>query len=108
MTIVSARKSDVVRTALVAGLAIAPTPLWACAACFGASDSPMAQGMNMGIFTLLLVILTVLVGIAGFFFYIVRRAARFEAAAEGQGQPAASISMTEPAERGMPQPTHTI
>ena len=28
----------------------------ACTACFGQSDSPMAKGMNMGIFTLLLVI----------------------------------------------------
>jgi hypothetical protein len=40
----------------------------------------MAQGMNMGIFTLLIVILSVLAGIACFFFYIIRRAARFEAA----------------------------
>lgn len=47
----------------------------ACAACFGKSDSTLAQGMNWGIFTLLAVIVTVLASIAGFFFYIIRRAA---------------------------------
>lgn len=46
----------------------------ACAACFGASDSKLAQGMNAGIFTLLGVIGGVLLAIAGFFFYLVRRA----------------------------------
>jgi len=47
----------------------------ACAVCFGSSDSKLAQGMNAGIFTLLGVVGGVLFGIAGFFFYIVRRAA---------------------------------
>ncbi len=28
-------------------------PVWACATCFGAQDSPQTQGMNMAIFTLL-------------------------------------------------------
>lgn len=45
----------------------------ACAACFGASDGKLAQGMNAGIFALLGVIGGVLFAIAGFFFYIVRR-----------------------------------
>jgi hypothetical protein len=40
----------------------------------------MAQGMNMGIFTLLFVVLGVLLGIASFFFYIIRRASRLAAA----------------------------
>ncbi|MEI9863648.1 MAG: hypothetical protein WDN00_03640 [Limisphaerales bacterium] len=47
--------------------ALAPSPLWACATCFGKSDSAMAQGMNWGIFTLLGVIVTVLATIASFF-----------------------------------------
>ncbi len=47
----------------------------ACAACFGASDSKLAEGMNAGIFALLGIISGVLLAIAGFFFYIVRRAA---------------------------------
>ena len=47
----------------------------ACAACFGASDSKLAEGMNAGIFALMGFIGSVLVAIAAFFFYIVRRAA---------------------------------
>lgn len=58
------------------GLAAVPRSAEACAACFGRSDSPMAQGMNMGIFSLLLIIVSVLLSIAAFFVYILRRAAR--------------------------------
>lgn len=47
----------------------------ACAACFGKSDSKLAEGMNAGIFALMGVIGSVLFAIAGFFFYIIRRAA---------------------------------
>jgi len=57
-----------------------PGPLWACAACYGASDSPMAKGMNWGIFSLLGVIGAVLVGVAGFFIYLARRSASATAA----------------------------
>ncbi len=52
--------------------ALAPSPLFACAACYGKSDSPLAIGMNWGIFTLLGVILTVLTCIALFFVHVVR------------------------------------
>lgn len=48
----------------------------ACVACFGQSDSPMAQGMNMGIFSLLLVITCVLAGVSGFFVYLIRRSSQ--------------------------------
>jgi len=66
-----------VSKALVLGLAVAlqPRAVLACAACYGASDSPMAQGMNWGIFTLLGVVVGVLGGIAGFFIYLARRSA---------------------------------
>lgn len=76
-----------------------PAAAPACAACFGRSDSPMAKGMNMGIFTLLLVVTTVLFGIAVFFFYILRRAAKMAAAqaAESTGP------HSSPA---FPQPSH--
>ena len=47
----------------------------ACAACFGKSDSKLAEGMNAGIFALMGVIGSVLFAIAGFFFFIARRAA---------------------------------
>ncbi|HEY5296965.1 MAG TPA: hypothetical protein VIK59_03485 [Verrucomicrobiae bacterium] len=58
----------------VAALAVfAPSPVFACAACFGRSDSALASGMNWGIFTLMGVIVTVLVAIASFFIYIIRK-----------------------------------
>jgi len=53
----------------------------ACAACFGASDSELAKGMNMGIFALLGVIVFVLGAIASFFIYLARRASVHSAAA---------------------------
>ena len=57
----------------VALAALAPPPLLACAACYGQSDSPLAQGMNWGIFTLMGVIVTVLATIATFFVYLLRK-----------------------------------
>ena len=50
-----------VLTVLVAALA-SPTGALACAACFGKSDSNMANSVNAGIFSLLAVIATVLIG----------------------------------------------
>jgi hypothetical protein len=60
--------------ACVMVLAAAPDSLLACSACFGKSDSNLAQGMNMGIFALLGVVAVVLGGIASFFVYLGRRA----------------------------------
>jgi hypothetical protein len=58
---------------VVAALAaFAPSPLLACAACYGRSDSPLAYGMNWGIFTLLGVVLTVLSCFALFFVHVMR------------------------------------
>lgn len=66
--------------------------LLACAACYGQSDSAMAAGMNWGIFSLLVVILGVLGGVAGFFIFLGRRAAMVggsaAAAASVNGRPA--------------------
>jgi hypothetical protein len=45
----------------------------ACAACYGESDSPMAEGMNAGIFVLLIIVGGTLAAIAGFFLFIMRR-----------------------------------
>ncbi|HKW29691.1 MAG TPA: hypothetical protein VJT54_10170 [Verrucomicrobiae bacterium] len=64
------------RTLLIAAMgaaALAPSPLLACAACYGRSDSALAEGMNWGIFTLMGVILTVLTCILVFFVHIVRK-----------------------------------
>ncbi len=49
--------------------------VWACAACYGKSDSALAEGMNWGIFTLLVVVAAVLGGIASFFVYLAKRSA---------------------------------
>jgi len=59
--------------AAIAAAALAPSPLLACAACYGKSDSALAQGMNWGIFTLLGVVLTVLTCILVFFVHIIRK-----------------------------------
>jgi heme/copper-type cytochrome/quinol oxidase subunit 2 len=59
-------------------LSFAPAAL-ACSACYGKSDSALAQGMNNGIFVLLGFIGLVLVGVSAFFVFIIRRAARLQA-----------------------------
>jgi len=62
---------------LFAGAALVLTALpntaSACAACFGRSDSPLAKGMNMGILSLLVVVVLVLSGFAAFFIFLVKR-----------------------------------
>ena len=65
----------VLLSCLVVALALQPNSVRACAACYGQSDSPMAQGMNWGIMSLLVVVGTVLGGVAAFFVYLARRAA---------------------------------
>lgn len=63
-----------------------PQGVRACTACAGRSDEAMAQGMNMGIFALLVVITCVLAGFAAFAVFLARRAAQFplpSAPAEG-------------------------
>lgn len=55
----------------------APRVALACPVCFGQSDSPMAQGVNMGIYFLLGVTLAVLAAFASFFIYLIRRARLF-------------------------------
>jgi hypothetical protein len=61
-------------TALVLAL---PRAALACPVCFGQSDSPLAQGVNMGIYFLLAVVVGVLAAFASFFIYLARRAKTF-------------------------------
>jgi hypothetical protein len=61
------------RKILIIAASLAPSSLFACAACYGRSDSPLASGMNWGIFTLMGIILTVLTCIALFFVHIIRK-----------------------------------
>jgi len=50
--------------------------VFACATCYGASDSPMAQGMNMGILVLLGFIGMVLTGVVAFFVHVGRNSTK--------------------------------
>jgi hypothetical protein len=60
---------------------LAPAKLFACATCFGGSiDSPMTSGMNWAIFTLGVVITTVLGGFLAFLIYAIRKSEAVEAA----------------------------
>ena len=86
---------------LAAWMGLLPASASACAACFSQSDSPMAKGMNAGIFTLLAVITSTLLGIAIFFVYILRRAARLRAAGI-----AADAVPSLPGAPPFSQPTH--
>jgi hypothetical protein len=64
---------------IIALAAVAPSQLFACAACYGRSDSPLASGINWGIFTLLGVIASVLGSVAAFFVFIIRKEAALAA-----------------------------
>ena len=72
---------------------LAPRSAWACAACYGQSDSAMAAGMNWGILSLLGIIVFVLGGVAGFFVFLARRTVKMAATqAELLPRPAASAA----------------
>ena len=63
--------------------ALAPAKSFACAVCYGGDiDSPMADGMNWGIFTLLAVIGTVLGAFLTFLIYVIRRSEALHADAQ--------------------------
>lgn len=72
------RFNGVLIAAIVSLLAAAPRAS-ACAACFGKSDSTLAQGMNMGILALLGFIGLVMAGVVSFFVYVAKRTAAHEA-----------------------------
>jgi hypothetical protein len=78
-------KIILVATVLVA---LTASPLFACPACGSANgnmpSSPLTNGMNLGILTLMAVIVTVLATIAGFFVYIIRRESALAKIAETQ------------------------
>ena len=62
------------RTVLAAIVLGVPHAALACPVCFGQSDSPMAQGVTMGMYFLLAVVGGVLAAFATFFIYLARRA----------------------------------
>lgn len=79
--------------AVVLSWLMRPASLWACAACYGASDSPMARGMNWGIFTLLAVVLCVLGTFATFIVFLAKRSAAIsvEALVKSSAEPVEKI-----------------
>lgn len=71
--------------ALLAVVAALPAnSAFACAMCYanGNADSPLTQGMNWGIFSLLAVIVCVLATVASFFIYLARKSAAVAAQGE--------------------------
>jgi len=72
---VNRRAGKIILSAGCFAAAAAPSAL-ACAVCYGASDSPLAQGMNWGILTLLGVIGSVLAGVVVFFVHVGRQSAK--------------------------------
>jgi hypothetical protein len=72
---------------VIALLALGSGRALACAACFGRSDSALAEGMNMGILSLLGVIGLVLAGVASFFVFLARRSSRAVVHAADQPEP---------------------
>ena len=69
------RKLKFLAAGVLGAMALHPASLFACAACYGASDSPMAKGMNWGILSLLGVVVMVLGSVASFFVFIGKKAA---------------------------------
>jgi hypothetical protein len=61
---------------LAMALVLSSNSVFACAACYGTNvDSPLAAGMNWGIFSLLGVVVGVLGTIASFFVFLAKKSA---------------------------------
>ena len=59
------------RAILTAALLAIPRAALACPVCFGQSDSPLANAMNLGILAMLGVIVAVLAGFATFIIHLI-------------------------------------
>ena len=70
---------------------LVPRAALACPVCFGQNDSPLAAGINWGIFAMLAVTVGVLAGFATFFIHLVRRA-RLADQSDPAGAPSARES----------------
>ena len=63
----------------------APRAAFACAVCFGQNDSPLAAGINAGIFLMLGIIGALWLAFGSFFIYLRRRAKRLHLAHAQEG-----------------------
>jgi hypothetical protein len=75
------------KTLVTLGLLAAPRAALACPVCFGQSDSPLAWGVNMGVFMMLGLVAVVLSAFAAFFVYLMRRARLVGDATPAAGSP---------------------
>ena len=66
---------------------VSSSPAFACATCYGASDSPLAQGMNWGIMVLLGFIGAVMTGIVAFFIHVGRNSAKMSVPGPNSNNP---------------------
>lgn len=87
------RKIKFILAGLLLSTALHPNSVFACAACYGQSDSPMAIGMNWGIMSLLVVVVGVLSGIATFFVYLAKKSST----GAGAAAPAPLLAPTQKA-----------
>jgi len=72
-------------------VAFAPAKVFACAACYGGSiDSPMTDGMNWGILTLLAVLGVVLATALTLLIYFIRKSEALNAIAQKHNSPEAT------------------
>jgi len=72
---------------LIALAVVASSRAFACATCYGASDSPLAQGMNWGIMVLLGFVGVVMTGIVAFFVHVGRNSAKMSAPGPNSNNP---------------------
>jgi hypothetical protein len=88
------------RAVFTAILVAAPRAALACPVCFGASDSPLANAINMGVIMMLGVVAAVLGSFAAFFIYLNRRAREVANRTEPEsgGYVRSSLSSTTPQE----------
>jgi hypothetical protein len=61
---------------------LVPAQGFACATCYGQVDSPMTDGMNWGIGTLLGILVPVLASFLFFFIHLIRKSEALAAAAQ--------------------------
>ncbi len=81
------RLGSAVAVALTSALAGSPA-LNACTACFGKTDEALAQGMNAGIYVMLVFVAAAWVLFGSFFVFIARRSQRVNAQADsGESAP---------------------
>jgi hypothetical protein len=76
---------------LTIAILVAPRAALACPVCFGASDSPLAAAINMGVIMMLGVVAVMLGSFGAFFVYLNRRAKLLAAGAIDTGAYASGL-----------------